>query len=70
MPCLVQQLVALQRSDTEEARMRVVGIRAIYLDEIERRHPDAFQAWLAAGARASQDPRRYLGRGPSAHGPV
>jgi hypothetical protein len=62
--------VALQRSDTEEARMRVVGIRAIYLDEIERRHPDAFQAWLAAGARASQDPRRYLGRGPSAHGPV
>ena len=49
--------------------MRVVGIRAIYLDEIERRRPDAFQAWLAAGARASQDPRRYLGRGPSAHGP-
>jgi hypothetical protein len=62
--------VALQRAETEEARMRVVGMRAIYLDEIERRHPEAFAAWLAAGARASQDPRRFLGRGPNAHGQV
>ncbi len=62
--------VALQRAESEEARMRVVGMRAIYLDELERRHPEAFQVWMAAGARASQDPRRFLGRGPNAHGQV
>jgi len=62
--------VALQRAETDEARLRVVRMRAIYLDELERRDPGALQAWIAAGARASQDPRRFMGPGPSAHGQV
>lgn len=35
--------------------------RGHYLDEIERRHPEGFRAWIASGARAPSDPSRYLG---------
>jgi hypothetical protein len=37
--------------------------RGHYLDEIERRHPAGFSAWIASGARAPSDPTRYLGSG-------
>ncbi|MCW2759556.1 MAG: putative rane protein [Nocardioidaceae bacterium] len=31
---------------------RVAGERATYLDEVERRNPEGFSAWMAAGVRA------------------
>ena len=34
--------------------------RGWYLDELERRYPHGFSAWIAAGARAPSDPTRYL----------
>ncbi|MDF9278848.1 hypothetical protein P4U43_13740 [Arthrobacter sp. EH-1B-1] len=34
--------------------------RGACLDEIERRNPTAFKAWVDAGARASGDPARFL----------
>jgi hypothetical protein len=35
--------------------------RGHYLNEIERRYPAGFSAWMAAGARAASDPSRFLG---------
>ncbi len=52
--------VALQRVRTAESRLRVVEMRALYLDELERRDPGALGAWMASGARAAGDPRRFL----------
>jgi hypothetical protein len=54
--------VALERARSVESRMRVVAIRAIYLDELERRAGAGFQAWIGSGARAAGDPSRYLHR--------
>ena len=54
--------VALQRAETDEARLRVVRMRAIYLDELERRAGAGFQAWIGSGARAAGDPSRYVDR--------
>lgn len=39
---------------------QVARQRRIYLDELERRDPVAFAAWIGAGARASSDPGRAL----------
>lgn len=52
--------VALQRATSVESRLRVVTIRALYLDELERRAAPAVRTWLASGARAASDPSRYL----------
>lgn len=52
--------VALQRSMTTDSRLRVVSMRALYLDELERRSESAVQAWLSSGARAASDPARFL----------
>lgn len=44
-----------------------VGVNAVarergrYLDELERRHPTGFSAWIASGARAPSDPSRFMG---------
>lgn len=40
--------------------MRVVEERCAYLDELERRNPAGFAAWLASGAIASDNPLPYL----------
>jgi hypothetical protein len=40
--------------------MHLVEERARYLDELERRHPAAFRAWLTADATASGNPLPYL----------
>lgn len=40
---------------------RVALLRQSYLDELERRDPEALVAWLHSGARASSNPGRYLG---------
>jgi hypothetical protein len=34
--------------------------RRTYLDELQRRSPAGFAAWIASGARAGGDPARYL----------
>ncbi|MEP6815337.1 MAG: hypothetical protein ABI873_07295 [Marmoricola sp.] len=40
--------------------MRVVVLRQLYLDEMDRRSPSALNAWLSSGARAAGGPDRYL----------
>lgn len=42
------------------SRMLVVKRRQELLDELERRNPSGFSAWLGSGARAAGDPRRYI----------
>jgi hypothetical protein len=44
-----QHLDALVDADLSEAAARLAGERCVYLDELERRHPDGFRAWLASG---------------------
>jgi hypothetical protein len=51
--------VALERATSWESRLRVVRLRALYLDEMERRHPAALGDWLASGARAASHPRAF-----------
>jgi hypothetical protein len=46
----------------------MVALRAAYLDEIERRDPQAFHAWLASGASASGSPHCYLDEEPPPRG--
>lgn len=38
----------------------VVALRQLCLDEMEKRDPEALQAWLESGARASDGPDRFL----------
>jgi hypothetical protein len=52
--------VALQRATTVESRLRVVLVRALYLDEMERSNPAAFVDWLSASPRAATSPRASL----------
>ena len=52
--------VALQRATTAESRMRIVLVRSLYLDELERHSGPAVAAWLRSGARAASDPARFL----------
>ena len=57
-------------AETDEARLRVVRMRAIYLDELERRDPAPSRPGSPPAPGPSQDPRRFMGPGPSAHGQV
>lgn len=40
--------------------LRIVEQRGEYLDELERRNPGGFSAWLASGATAGDNPLPYL----------
>lgn len=51
----------LERADGAEALGRLVNQRRSYLDELDRRHPARFAAWISSGARANGDPARFLG---------
>lgn len=51
----------LQRASNADGLARVGEERRVYLDEIERRDPRGFAAWMRNGARAASDPGRYLG---------
>ena len=42
------------------ARAAVVALREVYLDEMERRDPAGFAAWLEAGVEAAASPARFL----------
>lgn len=61
--------VRLQRARSETVRARIVAARQTYLDELARRNPDGFEAWLQAGARAASDPARFLGDTPGGDTP-
>ena len=52
--------VALQRAGTAESLLRVVQVRALYLDAFERRDREAFVTWMASGVRAAADPAQFL----------
>lgn len=52
---------ALARARTSTARAAVAARRCEYLDELERRHPDAVRRWLHSGAHAAGDPSRFFG---------
>jgi hypothetical protein len=53
--------VRLERS-RGAARLAVVRLRQLYLDELVRRHPAEVRQWLASGARAAGNPLPYLRR--------
>lgn len=55
--------VLLQHARTTRDRIALVTIRQRYLDELERRNPAGFRLWMANGARAASNPRRYLSAG-------
>ena len=38
----------------------MADVRRAYLDELERRCPAAFAAWLESGARAAGDPGKFF----------
>lgn len=50
----------LRHATSPEAGMRLVRLRHLYLDELERRDPVGFQAWLGSTASAAGDPSRFL----------
>jgi hypothetical protein len=52
--------VALQHRLPAHLGLRIVQRRQEFLDELERRNPHGFEAWLASGARAAGDPTRYI----------
>jgi len=56
--------LAWRRSFTELGRAdhwsATIDVRRAYLDELERRYPDDFAAWLASGPRAASDPGRFF----------
>lgn len=53
----------LQRAADERTRQQIIRARQECLDELERRDRPGFARWLASGARAGSDPRRYLSPG-------
>jgi hypothetical protein len=50
----------LQSCTTDEQRLAVVAARNAYLDELERRAPDAFTQWLDSGPRAAGNPAKFF----------
>ncbi|MBF4476523.1 hypothetical protein [Rhodococcus rhodochrous] len=52
--------VALQRTSSVTGKLRLAWMRQLYLDEMERRHPQGFANWFDSGARAGSDPSKFL----------
>jgi hypothetical protein len=50
----------LQSCTTHEQRLAVVAARNAYLDELERRAPEAFAQWLESGPRAAGNPAKFF----------
>ncbi len=59
--------LAWRRSFTELQRPEhwsaTIDVRRAYLDELERRYPEEFAAWMASGPRAASDPGRFFNHG-------
>jgi hypothetical protein len=58
---------ALQHQPSAAQTMATVAERHRYLDELERRNPSGFAAWLASGARTPGNPLPYLTRERAHH---
>ena len=56
--------VQLQRHTDAAWTEHLAQTRRTYLDELQRRDPTGFAAWIASGARAASDPSRYLTTSP------
>jgi hypothetical protein len=54
--------VRLEAARAAAARLAVVGLRQVYLDELVRRHPAEVRRWLESGARAAGNPLPFLER--------
>ena len=54
--------VRLEASRAAAARLEVVRLRQVYLDELVRRHPVEVRRWLESGARAAGNPLPFLER--------
>ena len=54
--------VRLESSSSLSQRLRLVELRQLYLDELDRRHPVQLRSWFASGARAAGNPLPYLRR--------
>ena len=50
----------LKRAPDAGARLELVRLRAACLDEMERRHPQVFTAWLASRSARPGDPPRFI----------
>jgi hypothetical protein len=55
---------------TSAARTSLVRRREEALDELERRDPEGFARWLAAGPDRGSDPADFVRGGPAQRGPV
>ena len=62
----VRTSAALARTQAPAARQELVLRRQQALDELERRDPDGFARWLAAGATVDSDPAEYVSADPAA----
>jgi hypothetical protein len=63
-----RSFVVLEACRTPEDRQAVAELRSRYLDEFERRRPEAFAEWLNAGPKAAKDAALYFGRGERGEG--
>lgn len=61
--------VRLEAYRAADARLDVVKLRQLYLDELVRRHPAEVRLWLASGARAAGNPLPFLERPVFQEGP-
>lgn len=56
-----RSFAVLEACRTPEDRQTVAELRSRYLDEFERRRPEAFAEWLKAGPKATKDATVYFG---------
>jgi hypothetical protein len=53
---------ALESAATADERMAITATRLSYLDELERRQPETFAAWLETTPRPTADPSDFFTR--------
>jgi hypothetical protein len=63
-----RSFVRLKAARSTAERLLVVEQRQGYLDELQRRSPDAFASWIVAGARAPGNPLPHLRAHPPRSG--
>lgn len=55
-----RSFVQLQNIPSAGQRIAMADVRRAYLDELERRQPAAFAAWIESGPRAAGDPAKFF----------
>lgn len=55
-----RSFVQMQNYLSAGQRIAMADVRCAYLDELERRQPDAFAAWIESGPRAAGDPGKFF----------